>query len=119
MKVISFEKWKAKKLEIVGAHWKQLCDTCKGEGDIECDMSHMHDCPHCEGKGYVDIRDAFNAEMYQREVFVDCMLLAAWTNSVDAWPEFEILQSLAPFCFISGRDKGKLDFTRIGRFHGN
>lgn len=27
------------------------CDQCNGEGTIECDQDHMHDCKKCHGKG--------------------------------------------------------------------
>ena len=32
------------------------CDRCKGEGDIECDLGHMHECPQCTGDGYKERR---------------------------------------------------------------
>lgn len=31
------------------------CERCKGSGECECDMGHIHDCTECDGTGTVDV----------------------------------------------------------------
>lgn len=37
-----------------GKKFIALCPECNGEGDIECNLGHMHDCERCNRKGIVD-----------------------------------------------------------------
>jgi hypothetical protein len=30
------------------------CSNCYGEGEVECDMGHDHDCPDCDGSGIIE-----------------------------------------------------------------
>lgn len=30
------------------------CDLCNGDGEVECEYGHDHDCPDCDGSGMVD-----------------------------------------------------------------
>lgn len=30
------------------------CTSCDGDGEVECNFGHMHDCEDCDGEGYHD-----------------------------------------------------------------
>ncbi|WP_339898233.1 hypothetical protein [uncultured Gilvimarinus sp.] len=102
MKVISYEDWK-KQVEI--AHEDEElegCDICQGEGIVECDMGHEHDCEECGGMGGVGVD--LSQRAYAKAIAKDLQALLNWCGRLPADIEDQAGLSMVVYTDIKTRE---------------
>lgn len=68
-KFITFEEWLMQQATAGDADALPVkCEDCNGDGVVECNLGHEHDCDKCDGEGEHkpstgDMRKRYNAEI--------------------------------------------------------
>lgn len=67
------------------------CPECHGDGELECDMGHMHECSRCEGEGSINVYE-----------------LHSWENDPRGFDEAgyfaDVVTTIRRYCAFSNRD---------------
>lgn len=60
-KPIPFNVWYSENKEDLDQQFQSMkfvgdsdCETCDGDGVLECDLSHDHECDECDGSGKIE-----------------------------------------------------------------